>query len=74
MSSAEATVRKSSPANTRRHALPVAQVRRALLQQLAAAVVVLAWSARRMQQDRLKIRSQRQGLLPSARPGVGLCR
>jgi hypothetical protein len=35
---------------------------------------VLAWSTRRMQQDRLKIRSQRQGLLPSARPRVGLCR
>jgi hypothetical protein len=50
-----------------------AQVRRALLP-LAAEVVVLAWSTRRMQQDRLKIRSQRQGLLPSARPRVGLCR
>jgi len=50
------------------------RARRALLQQLAAAAVVLAWPTRWMRQGRLKIRSQRQALLPSAQPRVGLCR
>ena len=40
----------------------------------AAAAVVLAWSTRYMQQGRLEIHFQRQGLLPPAPPTAALSR
>jgi hypothetical protein len=40
----------------------------------AAAAVVLAWSTRYMQQGRLEIYFQREGLLPPAQHNAGPCR
>jgi hypothetical protein len=40
----------------------------------AAAAVVLAWSTRYMQQGRLEIYFQREGLLPPAPHNAGPCR